>query len=101
MKAGKFFERYKILHLFFWMLIFGLWFYLRYQDYSTIDKAFKVTLIKVTDLAIMIYFTNYILIPGLLYKKKYLLFIAAFVLMITVSSISKMYVIGHVINSPA
>jgi LytS/YehU family sensor histidine kinase len=82
-------------------MLFGIWYYLRYQDYSTSSRAFKVTLIKVTDLAIMIYVTNYLLIPKLLYSKKYLLFVLSFIGMIVCSSILKMYVIGKLINSPA
>ena len=36
------------------MLLFGLWF-MRYEDYPTGRGAFLVTLIKVADLAIMVY----------------------------------------------
>jgi hypothetical protein len=51
-------------------MVFGLWYFLRYEDYGTKAMALKVTLIKVIDLALMVYLTNYILIPKLLYKKK-------------------------------
>lgn len=101
MRNTPFFVKYKLHHLFFWMLLFGVWYFLRYQDYSTSSRALKVTLIKVADLAIMIYVTNYIFIPWLLYKRKYALFIFCFIAMIVSSSMLKMYVIGHVINSPA
>lgn len=101
MNRDHFLIKYKFHHLVFWVLLFGLWYFLRYQDYSTPSRAFKVTLIKVTDLAIMIYITNYLLIPKLLYRKKYSLFVSAFIGMIVCSSILKMNIIGHLINSPA
>ena len=93
--------KYKLHHLIIWMLVFGLWFFLRYEDYSTEAKAFEVTLIKVTDLALMVYITNYLLIPKLLYNRKYAWFALAFVAMISISSVIKMNILGHVTNNPA
>lgn len=101
MHNAAFFIKYKLHHLFFWLMVLGLWYFLRYEDYSTQARAFTVTLIKVADLALMIYITNYLLIPQLLYKKRYVLFALAFILLIITSSIFKMYIIGQVINSPA
>ncbi len=101
MKARDYLIRYKLHHLIFWMLLFGIWYFLRYQDYARSSTALQVTSIKVVDLALMIYLTNYLLIPKLLYKKKYIWFGLAFIVMITCSSMLKMYIIGHVINSPA
>jgi two-component system, LytTR family, sensor kinase len=82
------------------MLIFGTWFFLRYEDYALPSTAFKVTFIKVIDLAALVYFTNYVLVPGLLYKKQYVLFALLFIVLIAASSFLKMYVIGRVINNP-
>jgi len=82
-----------------WLLVFGLWYMLRYEGYSTGERAFKITLIKVADLALLIYITNYLLIPKLLYKKKYLLFGLIFIIMIVASSIYKMHLIGRILNS--
>ena len=101
MHNAAFLIKYKLHHLFFWLMLFGLWYFLRYEDYSTEAKAFTVTLIKVTDLALMIYITNYLMIPQLLYKKKYVLFGLSFFALIITSSIIKMHIIGQVINSPA
>lgn len=101
MKDGHFLIRYKIHHLIFWMVLFGIWYFLRYQDYARSSTALLVTSIKVVDLALMIYVTNYLLIPKFLYRKKYVWFALAFIVMITCSSMFKMYIIGHVINSPA
>ncbi len=101
MQNAAFFIRYKLHHLFFWALVFGLWFFLRYEDYSTMQKAFTVTLVKVADLSIMIYITNYLLIPKLLYKKKYWWFAVVFLLMIAISSAVKMNILGRMLNNPA
>jgi sensor histidine kinase YesM len=94
------FIKYKLHHLLFWGLAFAIWYYLRYQDYRTKTIAIQVTLLKVADLALMIYLTNYLLIPKLLYKKLYLWFLLAFVAMIVTSSVSKMYLIGQIMNRP-
>lgn len=101
MQNAAFFIRYKLHHFFFWMLVFGLWYFLRYEDYALEATAFKVTLIKVSDLALMVYLTNYLLIPQLLYKKRYLLFGVVFICMIVISSFIKMNILGHVTNNPS
>src|SRR5882672_2327044 len=101
MKQSSFFIRYKLYHLLGWLLLFGLWYFLRYQDYSTWQRAFWITLIKVTDLAIMIYIANYVLIPKLLYKKHYGRFALAFITMIVTSSIIKMQILGQIMHNPS
>ena len=93
--------KYKLHHVFFWMLVFGVWYMLRVDDYPTPQKAFAVTLIKVVDLAAMIYVTNYLLIPQLLYKKKYVWFVVAFIATILTSSVTKMNILGRLLNNPA
>jgi LytS/YehU family sensor histidine kinase len=100
MGKRSFFFRYKLHHILPWLLLFGIWYYFRYQDYADLLEAFWVTLIKVVDLAIMIYVANYVLIPKLLYKKKYGWFALAFIGMIVTSSLSKMQIIGHIIHDP-
>ncbi len=92
--------KYKLHHVFFWMLVFGIWYFLRYEDYTVPGRAFKVTLIKVIDLALMIYITNYILIPKLFYKKKYAWFVLAFILLVVTSSVTKMNILGRIMNAP-
>jgi LytS/YehU family sensor histidine kinase len=101
MHNASFFIKYKLHHLVIWMLVFGLWFFLRHDGYALEATAFKVTLIKVTDLAMMVYITNYLLIPKLLYKGRYFWFTLAFIAMILTSSIIKMNILGHVTNNPA
>lgn len=58
-----------------------------------------VTFIKVVDLALMVCICNYILIPKLLYKKRYWLFTISFIVMVVSSSLLKMQLLGRVMNS--
>ncbi len=93
-------RKYKLHHIFFWLLLFGGWYYFRYQDYSTQRLALEITLLKVADLAFMVYITNYILIPKLLYKKSYALFGLLFISFVFSSSVLKMYIEGQIMHSP-
>lgn len=101
MRIGPTIERHKLHHILVWATVFGIWYFLRYQDYSTQQKAFVVTFIKTVDLAIMIYVSNYVLVPRFLFRKKYLVFILLFITMIAISSVAKMYIIGSLLNNPA
>jgi two-component system, LytTR family, sensor kinase len=92
--------KYKLHHVFFWLLVFGFWYFLRYQDYTVPGRAFIVTTVKVIDLAIMVYITNYILLPKLFYKKKYGWFVLAFFLLVITSSVLKMNILGRIMNAP-
>lgn len=92
--------KYKAHHLFFWLLVFGAWYFLRYQDYRRPEIALQVTLIKVIDLAAMIYITNYVLLPKLFYKKRYVLFVTTLVVMVVGSSLLKMNILGRIMNNP-
>lgn len=94
------FLKYKLHHVIFWLLIFGAWYFLRYQDYKTRMIAFEVTLIKVVDLALLVYITNHLLIPRLLYRKKYFTFATIFILMIATSSFLKMLILAKVVDLP-
>src|ERR1044071_4509896 len=100
MHNAGFFIKYKLHHVLFWLLIFGLWFMFRHDGYRSEALAFKITLLKVVDLALMVYVTNYVLIPFLLYKKKYALFVIFFIAMIVTSSVTKMHIIGQWANDP-
>lgn len=83
-------------HLLFWTSLAALWYLLREADYANSSVAWRVTLVKVTDLALMVYITNVFLLPGLLYGRRYFLFALAFVGMIVVSSALKMQVLSWV-----
>ena len=97
----RYFFTYKIHHIVFWLVVGFIWYYLRADEYANTVTAIKVTAIKVADLAIMIYITNYILIPFFFYRKKYFLFFIFFVSLIFLSSILKMNILGRILNSPA
>lgn len=99
MHHTAFFRKYKLHHLLIWLLLLGIWFMLRYEDYASPAKAFQVTIIKVVDLALLVYLTNVVLIPRLLYKKKYFLFAVLFILMIAGSSMVKMNILGRLTNN--
>lgn len=88
--------RMKLYHIIFWFLVAGVWFYLRYQDYPTIQVALQVTIIKVIDLALLIYLVNLLLVPTLLYRKRYGLFAVTFILSVALTSFIKMMVLAGV-----
>jgi two-component system LytT family sensor kinase len=100
MQNGNFIQRYKLHHVFFWVLILGLWYFLRYEDFSTPQLAFRITVVKVLDLALMVYISNYILIPVFLYKRRYALFAFFYISMILVSSVIKMNILAHLMHNP-
>ena len=91
------FIKYKLHHLLFWLAVFGLWYYFRFQDFPTKMLAIKVTLVKVIDLALLVYVTNLILIPKLLYKRKYLIFSIVYFVMIAASTFWKINIIGNMV----
>lgn len=91
------FIKYKMHHLIFWLGVFGLWYYFRFQDFPTKMMAIKVTVVKVADLALLVYITNLILIPKLLYKKKYLIFSVVYLVMIATSTFWKINIIGNMV----
>ena len=92
-------RKYRIYHILFWVSLFALWHFFRYQDYDR-KVGFWITAVKVADLALLVYITNYVLIPKLLYKKKYWLFGSIFLVMVVTSSIIKMYILGQLLNIP-
>jgi two-component system LytT family sensor kinase len=71
MKWWQYLIKYKLHHLLVWAILFAGWYYFRAKDFPSQQLAVQVTAIKVTILAILIYTTNYLLIPQLLYKKRY------------------------------
>lgn len=100
MNRASIYKRFKLDHLAGWLLLFAGWHYFRYQDYPR-DTGWLITALKVADLALMVYITNYLLIPRLLYRKRYVLFALTFLLMITGLSWFKMYLEGQIMNRPS
>ena len=90
-------RRFKLDHLLGWAFLFFGWFYFRYQDYPP-KVGWWINLLKVADLALMVYITNYLLIPKLLYKKRYVLFTIVFIIMVFSLSLFKMYLEGQIMN---
>ena len=89
--------RFKLHHLLFWLLIFAGWYFFRYQDFPSTRLALLVTFIKVVDLAFMVYIVNYLMIPRLLYKKKYVLFASLFFVFVCASSLFKINLLQHIL----
>jgi LytS/YehU family sensor histidine kinase len=87
-----------VAHLLFWLAAGLLWFYLRYQDYPTVRQAALISLIKITDLALLVYFANLVLVPKFLYTKKYLLFGLFFVGATAVCSFLKLIMMSWVLQ---
>jgi two-component system LytT family sensor kinase len=91
MNVATFIKRYKLHHIGIWLVLFSGWHFFRYQDYPA-GVGWWITFVKVADLALMVYVTNYLLIPHFLYKKKYVLFGIFYVILIFAFSILKMYI---------
>ena len=98
MSRDSIIKRFKLYHLLFWVIFFAGWYFLRIEDFSSKWLLAKTTAVKVFDLALMVYITNLLLIPRLLYKKKYVLFTVIYVTMIFVSSVTKVTIIGNMMN---
>lgn len=92
-------RKYKLLFGLAWLLVFAAWYFFRADGYASSSTAFLVTLVKVADLALLVCICNYILIPKLLYRKKYLLFALCFIAMVIASSLLKMQLLGRVMNN--
>ncbi len=93
-------RKYRLYHLLFWLLFYAGWHFFRYQDYRT-GNPWLITAVKVVDLAMLVYITNYVLIPKLLYKKRYWIFGTLFLLMVVTSSVVKMYILGQIMKIPS
>jgi sensor histidine kinase YesM len=98
MRTKGFIQSSYLHHLLGWGLLCFGWHFFRYQDYPA-GKGWYITFIKVADLALMVYLTNYLLIPRLLYKKRYLLFALLFITLVFTFSIGKMYVEAALLNT--
>lgn len=97
MKLWKKFLKYKGHHVFLWGLLFFGWYYFRAKDFPNDTLAWQITAIKVGVLAFLTYATNYILIPKLLYKKRYFEFFTIYLVCIIALGLVKLAVIIHLI----
>lgn len=90
--------RNKAYHVLFWIAVAACWLYLRYQDYASLSQAAFVTVVKVVDLALVIYAVNLFLVPKFLYKKRYALFTLSFICLIAVSSFLKLVAVKQILQ---
>jgi len=74
--------KYKVYHLLVWSLLFAGWYFFRVNDFPNHLLALEVTSVKIIALALLVYTTNYLLIPKLLYRKKYFAFAIIYLLLI-------------------
>ena len=79
-------------HLLAWAILFAGWYYFRVNDFPNHIVAVKITAVKILSLAVLVYLTNYLLIPRLLYPKKYLLFAISYGLLVFSIGLLKIYI---------
>ncbi|UYQ95209.1 histidine kinase [Chitinophaga horti] len=77
--------QWKLHHVLFWTTFFMVWLLLRFDDYPAMAPTILAGLLKVLSLAAAVYFTNYVLIPQLLYTRRYLLFALAFTILVVIT----------------
>lgn len=92
MKALRLLLHYKIHHLLLWALLFLGWYSFRISDFPNQEVAWKTTAVKVAGLALLVYITNYLLIPGLLYKRRYIWFALVYLALIFGMGLLKIYI---------
>lgn len=93
MKWWQYLIKYKFHHVLVWTILFAGWYFFRVKDFPSPQLAVQATAIKVAVLALLTYITNYLLIPGLLYKKKYLYFFTIYLGMILGMGLLKLKII--------
>ncbi len=76
---------WRLHHVLFWLAFFVVWITLRIDDYPDTRPMLLAGLLKVVSLAGAVYFTNYILIPKLLYTRRYFAFLLSFTVLVTVT----------------
>jgi two-component system LytT family sensor kinase len=93
MRISGFFKQNGIFHILFWLLFFWGWYLMRVDDFPNTAVALQVTAVKVMVLATLVYLTNYLLIPALLYSRRYVLFTVAYLTLIVSFGLIKIYLI--------
>jgi two-component system LytT family sensor kinase len=84
--------KYKLHHLFAWAILFYGWYFFRVQDFPNTTIALKITAVKIIALAILVYTTNYLLIPLFLHRKRYISFTLIYISLIFLIGVLKIYV---------
>ncbi len=98
MNGYRLLSKYRGWHLLGWVLLLLGWYFFRMDDFPNHAVAWKITAVKVVGLAILVYITNYLLIPGLLYKRKYLLFVLIYLPMIFGMGLLEMYLVERLLS---
>ncbi|MBC7828554.1 MAG: histidine kinase [Chitinophagaceae bacterium] len=93
MKWWQYLVKFKLHHLLVWGTLFAGWYYFRAKDFPTQELAIQVTAIKVAVLALLTYTTNLLLIPQLLYKKRYFQFFSIYLSIIVGMGLLKLKII--------
>src|SRR5687768_2646364 len=93
MRVKQIIQAFRPWHLLLWLCLFAGWYLMRVDDFPTKQVALLVTGVKVLILATLVYVTNYLLIPRILYKKQYWLFGVTFIAMIFVTGMFKIYLL--------
>ena len=93
MKWWQYITKYKLHHPLVWGILFAGWYFFRAKDFPSQQLAVLVTAIKVAVLALLTYITNYLLIPRLLYKKRYWQFFSIYLTMIIGMGLLKLKII--------
>ena len=99
MNWWKHITKYKLHHILLWGILFGGWYYFRVKDFSTPLLALKITAVKIAALALLTYFTNLVLIPKLLYQKKYWQFFSIYLLSIFGMGLLKLQTIIFILSA--
>lgn len=97
MKWWTYLLKYKLHHLAFWALFFSGWYYFRSSNFPGQGTVLAVTAVKVAVLALLTYFANYLLIPKLLYRKKYVAFFSIYFSSIFMLGLVKVAIIVQLI----
>jgi len=92
MQRSNLIWKYKLHHVLAWLILFYGWYFFRVQDFPNTSVAIKITAVKIVALAILVYCTNYLLIPVFLHKKKYFAFAIIYFALIFIVGILKIYV---------
>lgn len=97
MKAASPFNKQIFYHLAGWAILLTGWYLFRVDDFPNSAVAWEITGVKVAGLVVLVYITNYALIPRLLYKRKYIAFSAIYLVMIFAMGLLKIAAINQLL----
>ena len=89
------FFKYKLLHVIMWFLIGAFMFITYYDTVHSIPDQITNALVICVIYTIPFYTTAYVLVPRLLYKRKFAVFIGSLLIMIIVMSLTNLLVVRY------